>query len=129
MTGKRDKMAIFGDDYATNDGTCVRDYIHIEDLAAAHVSALRYLEKGGKSDVFNCGYGDGFSVKQVLDEVQQLAEKPLAIEQQGRRVGDPDKLVAGNTKILNTLDWQPKYQDLKLICETALNWEKSYNAK
>ena len=129
VTGKRDKMAIFGDDYATHDGTCVRDYIHIEDLAAAHVSALRYLEKGEKSNVFNCGYGDGFSVKQVLDEVQRLADEPLMIEQQSRRVGDPAELIAANAKILTVLDWQPKYQDLKLICETALSWEKSYNAK
>ena len=128
-TGKRDKMAIFGDDYATDDGTCVRDYIHVEDLAAAHVSALRYLEKGGESDVFNCGYGEGFSVKQVLHEVQELANKPLMIEQQGRREGDPDELIAANAKIRSALDWQPKYQDLKLICETALSWEKSYNAK
>jgi len=129
VTGKRNKMAIFGDDYATHDGTCVRDYIHVEDLAAAHVSAVRYLEQGGSSDVFNCGYGEGFSVKQVLDEIQQLANEPLLIEQQGRRAGDPDELIAGNAKILSALDWQPKYQDLKLICETALNWEKSYNAK
>lgn len=128
-TGKRDKMAIFGDDYATEDGTCVRDYIHIEDLAAAHVSALRYLEKGGESDVFNCGYGDGFSVKQVLNAVQQLVSEPLLIEQQGRRAGDPDELIASNKKILAALDWQPKHQDLNLICETALSWEKSYNAK
>ena len=123
-TGKRDKVALFGTDYPTHDGTCVRDYIHVEDLAAAHVSSLRYLQSGGKSEVLNCGYGQGFSVQQVLDCISSIADEPLNIVIQGRRAGDPAELIANNSKILSILDWQPKYNDLQLICQTALDWEK-----
>ena len=124
VTGKRDQIALFGTDYPTADGTCVRDYIHIEDLAAAHVSALRYLQSGGDSNVFNCGYGHGFSVKQVLDCISSLVGETLNVEIQGRRAGDPAELIANNHKILSSLDWQPKHNDIELICQTALDWER-----
>jgi UDP-glucose 4-epimerase len=123
-TGKREQVQLFGTDYPTIDGTCVRDYIHVEDLAAAHVSALKYLQSGGKSDVFNCGYGQGFSVKQVLDCVAKVSGQALNIIETGRRAGDPGELTANNAKILKTLDWQPKHNDIDLICQTALDWEK-----
>ena len=122
--GKREQVSLFGTDYPTPDGTCIRDYIHIEDLAAAHVSALRYLQEGGSSDVFNCGYGQGFSVKEVLDCVANIINENLNIKQVERRAGDPVELIANNEKILTTLDWQPQYNDIELICQTALDWER-----
>ena len=123
--GKRDQISLFGTDYPTRDGTCIRDYIHIEDLAAAHVSALKYLQAGGSSNVFNCGYGQGFSVKEVLDCVSEIAAQKLNIKQVERRAGDPAELIANNEKILAMLDWQPQYNDIELICQTALDWEHS----
>jgi len=126
-TGKRESINLFGTDYPTVDGTCVRDYIHVEDLAAAHVSALAYLKNDGESNVFNCGYGQGFSVKQVLNCVQEVSGKELNIVEVDRRAGDPAELTANNDKILSTLDWRPKYDDLKLICKTALEWETKFN--
>lgn len=122
--GKREQVSLFGTDYPTPDGTCIRDYIHIEDLAAAHVSALRYLQEDGSSDVFNCGYGQGFSVKEVLDCVANIVNENLNIKQVERRAGDPAELIANNEKILATLDWQPQYNDIELICQTALDWER-----
>jgi len=122
--GKREQVSLFGMDYPTPDGTCIRDYIHIEDLAAAHVSALRYLQEDGPSDVFNCGYGQGFSVKEVLDCVANIVNENLNIKQVERRAGDPAELIANNEKILATLDWQPQYNDIELICQTALDWER-----
>ena len=122
--GKREQVSLFGTDYPTPDGTCIRDYIHIEDLAAAHVSALRYLQEGGSSDVFYCGYGQGFSVKEVLDCVANIVNENLNIKQVERRAGDPAELIANNEKILATLDWQPQYNDIELICQTALDWER-----
>ena len=122
--GKREQVSLFGTDYPTPDGTCIRDYIHIEDLAAAHVSALRYLQEDGASDVFNCGYGQGFSVREVLDCVANIVNENLNIKQVERRAGDPAELIANNEKILATLDWQPQYNDIELICQTALDWER-----
>ena len=122
--GKRDEISLFGTDYPTRDGTCIRDYIHIEDLAAAHVSALKYLQTGGSSNVFNCGYGQGFSVKEVLDCISELVAQRLNIKHVERRAGDPAELIANNDKILATLDWRPQYNDIKLICQTALDWER-----
>ena len=122
--GKREQVSLFGTDYPTPDGTCIRDYIHIEDLAAAHVSALRYLQEDGSSDVFNCGYGQGFSVREVLDCVANIVNENLNIKQVERRAGDPAELIANNEKILATLDWQPQYNDIELICQTALDWER-----
>lgn len=122
--GKRKKMFIFGSDYDTNDCTCVRDYIHIEDLASAHLSALSYLQKGGKSDIFNCGYGRGYSVREVIETVRKVSGVDFIAEPVDRRAGDPSLLISNNQKILNTLEWKPKYDDLELICKSAYEWEK-----
>ncbi len=122
--GKREKMYVFGEDYPTKDGTCIRDYIHIEDLASAHLSALDYLGNGGKSDIFNCGYGRGYSVKEVVDTVKKVSGVDFEVEISKRRAGDPSLLVSDNAKILRTLSWKPKYDDLELICKSAYEWEK-----
>ncbi len=123
-TGKREKVMVFGDDYPTPDGTGVRDYIHVEDLANAHIAALDYLAKGGKTDVFNCGYGKGFSVNEVIDSVRKVANHAVPSVITPRRAGDVATVIANNAKILNTLDWKPKNNDLELICKTAYEWEK-----
>lgn len=121
--GKRDKIFIFGDDYDTPDGTCIRDYIHVDDLASAHVAALEYLEEND-SEVFNCGYGHGFSVKEVIDMVKKVSGVYFKVEVAPRRAGDPAILIADNKKILQKTSWKPKYDDLEFICKTALEWEK-----
>ncbi|MFP5519889.1 MAG: UDP-glucose 4-epimerase GalE [Bdellovibrionia bacterium] len=123
--GKRPSVGVFGTDYPTPDGTGVRDYIHVEDLADLHVLALEYLFKGGKSDIFNCGYGQGASVKQVLKTVQQVSKVDFKIEEKPRRAGDAAMLVADPTKIKKTFGWQPKHNDLELICRSAFEWERS----
>jgi len=122
--GERDKLEIFGTDYDTPDGTCIRDYIHVVDLAKAHISALEYLKNGNKSDTFNCGYGKGFSVKQVIETMKKVSEVDFPVKESGRRPGDPPVLVADNTKILKNLDWIPEYNKLEFICKTAFDWEK-----
>ena len=122
--GIRDKVTVFGTDYPTPDGTCIRDYIHVEDLARAHLDALAYLNRGGASDAFNCGYGRGFSVRQVLHAVQKVAGVTLPVEAGPRRPGDPPELVAESSRIRNMLGWKPKYDDLELICRTAYQWER-----
>jgi len=124
IVGKRVKMSIFGEDYDTPDGTCIRDYIHVEDLASAHLSALEYLQNGGNSDVFNCGYGRGFSVKEVIDTMKKVSGVNFTVEKAQRRDGDAAKLISSNEKILKTLNWKIKYDNLELICKTALDWEK-----
>jgi len=121
--GKREKMYIFGDDYPTKDGTCIRDYIHVEDLATAHIDALNYLENGGKSDLFNCGYGEGYTVYEVINMMKKVSGNNFEVDMQGRRDGDPSALIANNTKITKSLKWTPKYNDLELICKTAYEWE------
>lgn len=121
--GKRNKIMIFGDDYETKDGTCVRDYIHVDDLASAHIAALDYLEDN-ESNIFNCGYGHGFSVKEVIDMIKKVSEVDFKVEIAKRRDGDPAVLVADNKKILELTHWSPKYDDLEFICKTALDWEK-----
>lgn len=123
--GKRDKVYIFGTDYPTQDGTGVRDYIHVEDLASAHVSALDYLRKGGKSTTLNCGYGHGYSVREVLDMVSKVNGDPIKIIEEGRRAGDPPNLVAGVDKIHQVLSWKPEYDDLEIIVKSALDWERA----
>lgn len=123
-TGKRAGVKVFGTDYATADGTCVRDYIHVTDLAEAHVSALAYLRQGGDSQVLNCGYGHGHSVQEVLQRVRQLSGVNFPIEYAPRRPGDPASLTAANQKILKTLSWRPQYDSLDVIIQTALNWEQ-----
>lgn len=122
--GKRENMCLFGNDYDTPDGTCIRDFIHISDLANAHIKALQYLLSERKSSVMNCGYGTGYSVKQVLDTLQEIVEKPLNIIQTDRRPGDPANLAADNTLLRSVTDWTPKFNDLKTILSDALAWEK-----
>lgn len=123
-TGKRDHVSIFGTDYATPDGTCIRDYIHVEDLARAHLDALIYLKGGGASDIFNCGYGAGFSVKEVLECVKDISGIDFTVVRQGRREGDPENLIANAERIRRILGWQPRFADLSLICRSAYEWEK-----
>jgi UDP-glucose 4-epimerase len=122
--GKREKLLIFGTDYPTPDGTGVRDYIHVSDLADAHVQALRYLRAGGTSVTLNCGYGHGYSVRQVVDQVNRVNGLPIAVEEQPRRPGDPPELVAAVEKIRRVLDWTPKYDNLEVIVRTSLEWER-----
>jgi len=127
--GKREGVRIFGTDYATPDGTCIRDYIHVEDLAAAHVLGLRYLLDGGTSTVLNCGYGRGFSVREVLDTVRQVSGVAFPVEEAGRRAGDPAELVADNGRIKQVLQWAPRHDDLERICATACAWERRLTAR
>ena len=123
VSGRRDHIEIYGTDYPTHDGTCIRDFIHIEDLAIAHVQIVEYLQKGGTSEIFNCGYGCGFSVKEVLETMKQVSGVDFKIMKSGRRAGDPAQLVAQSDKIQKILGWSPKFNDLSLICKTALEWE------
>ncbi len=122
--GKREKVLIFGTDYDTPDGTGVRDYIHVEDLADAHLKALAYLEQGGSSSTFNCGYGHGYSVREVLKMVEKVNGAPLNIEEMPRRAGDPAQLIADASRIRATLGWTPQHDNLEAIVTTALNWER-----
>ena len=124
VVGRRATISIFGTDYETPDGTCVRDYIHVEDLAAAHLHALDYLRAGGASTTLNCGYGRGFSVREVLAEVARSAGMPLSVTESPRRAGDPPQLVAAARRIRDTLGWKPRHADLPGIVATALAWEK-----
>ena len=121
--GLRDHLDVYGTDYATEDGTCVRDYIHVSDLARAHSAALSYLRKGGRSDVFNCGYSKGYSVLQVIDAVKRVSGVDFEVRFAPRRPGDPDSIVAASDKIRATLSWQPQFADLDLIVAQALSWE------
>ena len=123
--GRRDHVAVFGDDYPTPDGTCIRDYIHVSDLAAAHVAALEWLTRHpGENLVMNCGYGNGLSVLEVLDAVDKANGKPVSRLIEGRRPGDPPMLVAANARLLETLDWHPAYNDIDRIVGDALAWER-----
>lgn len=125
-TGKRASVSVFGIDFATEDGTGVRDYIHVTDLAAAHVDALDLLiARPQESHTMNAGYGRGFSVLQVLDAVDRVTNRTIERKLEGRRAGDPDALVADNSKILSTLPWRPKHDDLEGIVKDALAWERS----
>lgn len=124
--GKRDSIAIYGTDYPTPDGTCIRDYIHVSDLANAHVAALEWLvEHSGENLVMNCGYGKGLSVLEVLDAVDRASGSPVKRVMEGRRAGDPPELVAGNSRLLETLDWRPAYADIDRIVGDALAWERT----
>lgn len=122
--GKRDVMHIYGTDYPTSDGTGVRDYIHVTDLAAAHIDALNYLDAGGDTVTLNCGYGHGYSVREVLDTVVRLGPRPLNIIEAARRPGDPPVLIAQAERIKEVLGWTPRYADLDVIVETSLAWER-----
>ena len=123
--GKRAAMQVYGTDYPTPDGTCIRDYIHVSDLIAAHMAALSYLQKGGASLLANCGYGHGASVRDVLDVVASVAGKPLDVTDAPRRPGDAAVLVADSTKLRSALGWAPRFDDLRQIVSDALAWERN----
>jgi UDP-glucose 4-epimerase len=127
--GTRPKVSIYGTDYPTPDGTGLRDYIHVEDLASAHLDALAYLRKGGDSATMNCGYGHGYSVREVLAAVEKADGKPLTITEEPRRAGDPPELVAVANRIRKVLGWEPKFDDLDIIVRTSLAWERKIAAK
>ena len=127
--GKRAGVSIFGTNYPTPDGTALRDYIHVEDLAAAHLDSLDYLREGGKSSTMNCGYGHGYSVREVLQAVERVHGAALKITEEARRAGDPPALVAATEKIHQVLGWMPEYDDLDLIVQTSLDWERKIAAK
>jgi len=122
--GQRGHMDVFGTDYDTPDGTCLRDYIHVSDLIAAHVDALSHLRKGGESGIFNCGYGKGYSVLEVIKAVQKAHGAGFQVNMGPRRAGDPAAIVAGADRVRQVLGWQPKYDDLDLIVNSALAWEQ-----
>jgi UDP-glucose 4-epimerase len=124
MVGKRPHVAVFGSDYPTPDGTGMRDYLHVEDLAAAHLNALDYLRADGPSVTLNVGYGHGYSVREVLAMVETVGGKPLVIREEARRAGDPAYLVARADRIRRELGWQPRYDDLKAIVTHSLSWER-----
>lgn len=123
---KRPEIKIFGDDYDTPDGTCIRDYIHVTDLANAHILAIEYLKKGSENNIFNLGNGTGFSVKQVIDISRKVTNHPIPAVICPRRAGDPAKLIASSEKAKNVLKWQPIYTDLETIIESAWRWHKNH---
>jgi len=125
ILGKRESISIYGNDYKTEDGTCIRDYIHVTDLITAHILALESLKNGGKSNVYNLGNGKGFSVEEVIKSVIQVTEKKMKIKYEGRRSGDPAVLIASSDKIKKELGWNPKYNDLNKIIDSAWNWSKN----
>ena len=127
-TGKRPGVAIYGTDYPTPDGTGLRDYIHVEDLATAHLDALAYLRKGGDSTVLNCGYGHGYSVREVLAAVERANGEPLEISEEPRRAGDPPELIAVADRVRDVLGWTPRLDDLDTIVRTSLAWERKIAA-
>jgi UDP-glucose 4-epimerase len=123
--GRRDDIKIFGTDYPTPDGTCIRDYIHVTDLADAHIKALKYLENGGESEVFNLGNGNGFSVKEVIEKAREVTKREIKSSETDRRPGDPPVLVGSSKKAREILKWQPKFDDLRQIISTAWEWHKT----
>jgi UDP-glucose 4-epimerase len=127
--GKRPRIDVFGTDYPTPDGTCIRDYIHVSDLARAHSAALAHLRRGGASATFNCGYGRGSSVFEVIDAVRRTSGRDFPVEISGRRAGDPAALVANVDRIRSILDWRPQIQDLDTIVSHAFAWEKQLPGK
>lgn len=127
--GARPNLTVFGEDYATPDGTCVRDYIHVADLIAAHVDALRYLRVGGRPVTLNCGYGRGFSVLEVIDAVKRVAKTDFKVDVSPRRPGDPASIVARSDRIRELLGWTPQYDDLDVIVAHALKWERELGAR
>lgn len=123
-TGRREFMVVNGEDYDTPDGTCVRDYIHVSDLAQAHVDALNYLKENGKSQTVNVGYGSGYSVRDVIVAMERHVNTRLDVRTGPRREGDPPSVIASNTKVRNLFRWTPKYDDLNVILSSALSWER-----
>lgn len=126
--GTRTEMNVFGTDYPTPDGSCIRDYIHVSDLATAHCIALDHLQSGGESKVYNCGYGKGFSVLEVIEAVKRTSGQDFTVHMADRRPGDPAELVASSKLIRDELGWTPEYDDLDLIVSHALAWEEKLNA-
>ena len=124
--GQREAVSVFGDDYPTKDGTCVRDYIHVTDLARAHILALDHLLAGGDSDVFNLGNGVGFTVKEVIDGARAVTGHPIPAKTSPRRAGDPAQLIASSRKAMDALGWKPEYNDLNTIVATAWAWHRSH---
>ena len=123
---KREHIYIFGDDYNTKDGTCIRDYIHVTDLAQAHILAVKYLRNGGNSDIFNLGNGIGFSVKEVIETARKVTGHPIPAQISPRRAGDPAKLIASSNKARKILGWKPEHAELEEIIATAWNWHKKH---
>ena len=127
--GRRPQLSIFGTDYPTADGTGVRDYIHVEDLARAHHDALRHLRAGGRSETLNVGYGHGYSVREVIEAMSRALGAPIPFTEKPRRAGDPPELIAESSRIRELLGWQPQLDDLDLICRTSLDWERRLLAR
>lgn len=123
---KREYISIFGNDYETKDGTCVRDYIHVNDLAQAHILAMEYLRKGNDSNIFNLGNGVGFTVKEVVETARKVTGHPIPAKEEPRRAGDPSTLIASSEKAKDILGWKPKFDDLETIITTAWNWHKNH---
>jgi UDP-glucose 4-epimerase len=123
---KREAITVFGEDYDTPDGTCIRDYIHVLDLADAHIKAVEYLQKGNESNIFNLGNGFGFSVKEMIDSAREATNEEINVVVGTRRAGDPAKLIASNEKAKKILGWEPKYTDVKAIISTAWTWHKNH---
>lgn len=124
--GKREYISIYGDDYDTKDGTCIRDYIHVTDLAQAHILALDYLQNGGESDIFNLGNGIGFTVKEVIEAARKVTGHPIPAQITPRRAGDPARLIASSDKAKNILGWKHERGDIKVIIESAWNWHENH---
>jgi UDP-glucose 4-epimerase len=124
--GKREHISIFGDDYDTPDGTCIRDYIHVEDLIDAHILALRYLQKGGDSNIFNLGSSQGFSVKEIVEAAREVTGHPIPAKIAERRAGDPSRLIASSEKAKKVLGWQPKRTNIRQIIQDAWNWHQNH---
>jgi UDP-glucose 4-epimerase len=125
--GEFPDVKIYGTDYTTPDGTCIRDYIHVNDIAQAHIHALEFLLDTKESAVMNCGYGHGHSVREVIKTVKKVTGIDFPVEEAGRRVGDPPSLVANSTKLVAMTGWKPRYNDLEFIIQTAWEWERKLN--
>lgn len=124
--GQREFVSIFGNDYPTKDGTCIRDYIHVTDLAQAHILAVKYLMNGGNSDIFNLGNGVGFSVREVIETARKVTGHPIPVKDVERRAGDPAQLIASSEKAKNVLGWKPEHDSLEEIIASAWNWHKNH---
>ncbi len=127
VVGKRDHIKIFGNDYDTPDGTAIRDYIHVSDLADIHLEVAKYLLENSESNLFNCGYGNGFSVLDVINTANKISEDKIDYKFSNRRDGDVEQLIADTSKILNHIDWRPKYNDLSKIINSSIKWEEKIN--
>lgn len=127
--GESAGLSIFGNDYPTSDGTCIRDYIHVDDIARAHVQALEYLLDAGKSEAMNCGYGHGFSVREVVSTVKRVTGADFPVNEAGRRAGDSPVIVASNARLKDRTAWEPRHDDLEFIVRTAWEWEKSLTGR